>query len=82
MIRCEFKGSSVWNGMDLLCGFPLWTSVFSVVNDFKTLTEEITVFQGGNTEFLLPQRNSTIPKTQKSDKVLADSSHCISSCCC
>jgi hypothetical protein len=34
------------NRMDLLCGFPLWTSVFSVVKDFKTVTTEISVSPG------------------------------------
>jgi hypothetical protein len=63
------------NGMDFLCGVPPWTSVFSVVKDSKTLTTEIAVFHGENTEFPLPPDDSTIPPKQKSDKVLADSSH-------
>jgi hypothetical protein len=35
------------DGVDFLCGVPLWTSVFSVVKDFKTLTTVIKVFHGG-----------------------------------
>jgi len=42
-IQMEFGMNSV----DFLCGVPLWTSVFSVVKDFKTLITEITVSQGG-----------------------------------
>jgi hypothetical protein len=42
-IQMEFGMNSV----DFLCGVPLWTSVISVVKDFKTLTTEITLFHGG-----------------------------------